>query len=383
MTAHKMNNRQSFILQILLFTAIALTSCSQRGSDANQGNKGDTVRLKYSELLQIIKHDDYTEVIVKDAWHKGKVLHRYNLVANTDKVLEDMPSGTLVRTPLKHSITFSSVHASLLNELGCIGNVCGICDCNYILSDTLKNLIDSGNIADMGQSLRPNTERIIASRADALLVSPFENNTYGPIEKLGIPIIECADYMETSPLGRAEWVVLFGMLYGCEDAAENMFKKVESEYNQWKDKAKQTSSRPSLLVDKKTGPVWYIPGGESTMGRLYEDAGCRYIFADLKESGSVSLTFETVFSKASNADLWIMKYGTPNDYTYRSLIADDKRYTEFKAFKTRRIFGCNTLNIAFFEETPFHPERVLREVVGIAHPELGLDKFRYFKPLEE
>ncbi|QFQ13457.1 ABC transporter substrate-binding protein [Pseudoprevotella muciniphila] len=377
------NKRIASILIFLSLALVTLTNSCKDVSNTAQDNKGDTLRLRHSELLQIVRHEGYTEVIVKDAWHKDKVLHRYNLIAYTDSIPKDMPTGTVVRTPLKRSITFSSVHASLLHELGKTGSVCGICDCNYILSDTLKNLISSGKMTDMGQSLQPNIERIIASNADALLVSPFENNTYGPIEKLNIPIIECADYMETSPLGRAEWVILFGMLYDCEALADSMFKEIETSYNSWKEKAARTTSRPTLIVDKKTGPVWYMPGGRSTMGRLYEDAGCRYVFADLRESGSVSLNFETVFSKASDADLWLMKYGSPKDLTYRSLLTDDKRYAEFKAFKTRHIYGCNTLNVAFFEETPFHPERVLKEVVAIAHPELGFDKYRYFKALKE
>ena len=70
--------------------------------------------------------------------------------------------------------------------------------------------------------MKPDIERIIDLRADAILLSPFENSGgYGRLEQIGVPIIECADYMETSALGRAEWMKFYGLLYGKEHEADS------------------------------------------------------------------------------------------------------------------------------------------------------------------
>lgn len=233
--------------------------------------------------------------------------------------------------------------------------------------------------------MNPDMERIIDLHPDAILLSPFKNSGgYGRVEKLGTPIIECADYMETSALGRAEWMRFYGRLFGTVLQADSLFAHVDSSYNRLKHRAALSSVRLSVVCELKNGSAWYVPGGRSTTGRLLEDAYSDYAFAKDSHSGSVPLPFETVFEKAGDADIWLIKYNRQRDMTYADLQADFVGYTGFKAFKGRRVYGCNTGKVAFYEETPFHPDWLLADLIQILHPETDIsDGLRYYKELKE
>ena len=161
------------------------------------------------------------------------------------------------------------------------------------------------------------SDLIIDLHPDAILLSPFENSGgYGRIEKLNIPIIECADYMETSALGRAEWMRFYGLLFGAAPQADSLFAEVDSCYQRLKMRAQLSSTSFSVVSELKSGSAWYVPGGRSTIGRLFQDACGRYAFADDTHSGSVPLAFETVFDKAGDADVWLVKYNRDRDMSY-------------------------------------------------------------------
>lgn len=366
---------------VLLFSA-----CGGGSKTSSLQAEGDTIRMKYSSLLQIVKHADYTVVTIRNPWDTLKVLHTY-LLADREKPLpEHLPEGTVVRTPLQKSVIYSSVHCSLWSELDELKGIGGVCGLEYIKLPQIQEGCRNGSIVNVGNSMNPDIERIIDLRPDAILLSPFENSGgYGRVGKLNIPIIECADYMETSALGRAEWMRLYGLLLGKEAQADSLFAGIEKEYLTLTQQVKsQNLKRPTVISEMKNSSAWYIPGGNSTMGRLYQDAGADYVFAYLSNSGSVPLAFETVFDRGGNADIWLIKYNQPQDKTYSELERDYAPYARFKAFQDRKVYGCNTNHVPFYEESPFHPELLLKDLIKIFHPELLPDyDLKYFSNLAE
>ena len=365
---------------------LLLSACGGGSKTSSLQAEGDTVRMKYSSLLQIVKHADYTVVTIRNPWDTLKVLHTY-LLADREKPLpEHLPEGTVVRTPLQKSVIYSSVHCSLWSELDELKGIGGVCGLEYIKLPQIQEGCRNGSIVNVGNSMNPDIERIIDLRPDAILFSPFENSGgYGRVGKLNIPIIECADYMETSALGRAEWMRLYGLLLGKEAQADSLFAGIEKEYLTLTQQVKsQNLKRPTVISEMKNSSAWYIPGGNSTMGRLYQDAGADYVFAYLSNSGSVPLAFETVFDRGGNADIWLIKYNQPQDKTYSELERDYAPYARFKAFQDRKVYGCNTNHVPFYEESPFHPELLLKDLIKIFHPELLPDyDFKYFSNLAE
>lgn len=371
----------------IVILALFLSACGGggRASVSPDGEEADTLHFNYAANIEILKYNDFTRVDLRNPWDTLKTLHTYLLVDKRKPLPDNLPDGTVVRTPISKSVVYSAVHCSLLNDLGALSSIAGVCDFKYINLQAIKDRKEKNAVADCGESMNPDMERIIDLHPDAILLSPFENSGgYGRVEKLNIPLIECADYMETSPLGRAEWMRFYGLLFGVAPQADSLFAEVEANYRKLKQRAALSSTSLSIISELKSGSAWYVPGGHSTVARLFRDACGRYAFADDTHSGSIPLAFETVFDKAGDADVWTIKYNRDRDITYADLESDYAGYTGFKAFKERNIYGCNTGKVPFYEETPFRPDYLLADFIQMLHPEIGdLGGLRYFCKLKD
>ena len=370
-----------WLLGLLLALGVG---CKSRHS-ASAGDALSALRMEYAGRIRIDSSEHYILVRVQNPWDTARILHTYVLVGRETELPEGLPEGTLVRTPVEKALVYSSVHCGLLSELGAIDRIGGICDLQYIKIPEIQNRCASGRMVDAGNAMNPDIEKIIDFHPDAILLSPFENSGgYGRIEKLGIPIIECADYMETSPLGRSEWMRFFGLLFGKRRQADSLFTAVRADYLQLCDLVKSVNQRPTVISELKSGSAWYVPGGKSTTGRLYQDAGATYMWAEDEHSGSIPLSFETVFDRGQDADFWLFKYNRQQDKTLTELKSDYASYAGFRAFQTGQVYGCNSGQVPFYTETPFHPERLLEDLIRIFHPGvLPAGECRYFKRLEK
>ena len=377
-----MNGLMRFwLLGLLLALGVG---CKSKHS-ASTGEALSAVRMEYAGRIRIDSSEHYILVRIQNPWDTARILHTYVLVDREAELPEGLPKGTLVRTPVEKALVYSSVHCGLLSELGAIDQIGGICDLQYIEIPEIQDRCASGRMIDAGNSMNPDIEKIIDFHPDAILLSPFENSGgYGRIEKLGIPIIECADYMETSPLGRSEWMRFFGLLFGKRRQADSLFTAVRADYLQLCDLVKSVNQRPTVISELKSGSAWYVPGGKSTTGRLYQDAGATYMWAEDEHSGSIPLSFETVFDRGQDADFWLFKYNRQQDKTLTELKSDYASYAGFRAFQTGQVYGCNSGQVPFYTETPFHPERLLEDLIRIFHPGvLPAGECRYFKRLEK
>lgn len=404
--------KKQYILLCGATVALLMAACQGGKTAAADADAGDTLEMKYAKLLTIVKHGDgeetsdaaegidyqYAEALVANPWKAGTMLHRYILIPKGeegDKTVAMLArrrstgarcTTDTVRTPLESNLVFTAPHCQLLTELGCQNAITGVCDKDYINIPDIKSRAQADAkvahpIMDCGSSMQPDIERIIALHPEALLISPFENSGgYGKLDKLRIPVIETADYMETSPLGRAEWIKLYGLLLG-SSKADSLFSAIEKEYLQLKAEAAKLPLGLSILTERKTGNVWYVPGGKSTMGILLRDAHARYIFADDTHSGSLSMSPEQIIAKGNQVDVWAFKYFGGNALTKQDLLAEYQGYQALKAFQTGTVYETDTSCELYFELTSFHPEILLREFIVLSHPEAG-DKFgklRFYK----
>lgn len=264
------NINEKRLLFISIFAVLLLFSCGGRGKTASILVNGDTIPLRYAENLTLVSYPGYTLATLRNPWDTLHTLHTYILVPKDRELPAHLPAGTVVRTPLSKSVIYSSVHCGLMDNLGVFGSIGGVCDLKYIKLPAVHKACRRGAIADCGDGMNPDMERIIDLHPDAILLSPFENSGgYGRIEKLNIPIIECADYMETSALGRAEWMRFYGLLFGAAPQADSLFAEVDSCYQRLKMRAQLSSTSFSVVSELKSGSAWYVPGGRSTIGRLF------------------------------------------------------------------------------------------------------------------
>lgn len=448
--------KKLYILLCGATAALLMAACQGGKTAAADAEAGDTLEMKYAKLLTIVKHGDgeeasdaaegidyqYAEAIIANPWKAGTMLHRYILIPKGEEgdktvamLAKRRSTGArcttdTVRTPVERSAVFIAPHCQLMYELGCQQAIRGVCDLNYInIPDVRKRAASAGkassekassgnassgnasagnSIVDCGSSMAPDIERIIALKPEAILVSPFENSGgYGKLDKLRIPLIEAADYMESSPLGRAEWMKFYGMLFGkdknisttaagkaseatagkaseatlpasCELRADSLFAQIEKEYLNLKAEAGKLPKGLSILTERKTGGVWYVPGGQSTIGILLKDANARYIFSDDKHSGSLPMSPEQILAKGSQVDVWAFKYFGGAPLSQAQLLQEYDGYKALAAFNRGNIYQVDTSTVPYFELTSFHPELLLREFILLAHGS-RFGKLRFYK----
>ena len=369
-------------------SALALLSVyacgGKRTGSVAQG--GDTVRMEYARHITIVKHDGYTTAELSNPWRKDGVLHRYVLVSRKDsaRMASELSAldGTVVYTPVKRAVLFSAPHCYLMGEIGAADAVSGVCDLNYINLPYLHKAVSEGRVADCGNGMSPSVERIVSVSPDALFVTPFEGVNYGQLANIGVPLVECADYMETSALGRAEWMKFYGMLVGRENEADSLFAVVKRNYADYKDHAMKSALRPRVITERVVGGVWYCPGGESSMGQLLRDAGVDYVFADDKHSGSLSLSPEKVIEKAATADWWLFVNSGAGNLDRNGLLTEYEGYKMLKAYRVGHVLECvPSMSNPYFEQISFRPDFLLADFISWFHPELHISPSAHYYKL--
>ncbi len=370
-------------LILIGFITALLSSCGNRTGFLQE--EGDTLKLKYSSLLSVIRYEGYTEVNIRNPWKEGKVLHTYLLVPREGEMPKHHPHGTVIRTPVERAAVFTTVHCALLTTIGHGENIVGVADLQYIKIPYVQEQVKKGRIADCGNGLSPVVEKIIDVKPEVILLSPFENSGgYGKVEDIDIPLVECAEYMENSPLARAEWMKFYGMLFGEEQKTDSLFAEVDKNYHALKDEVAKAGKGKSVLIDKMVGSVWYVPGGRSTIGQMIKDAGGQYAWADDDHSGSVSLPFEAVLEKAGSAEVWLYRYSSDHVQNYHELLSEYRGYQQLQPFADRNVYGCNVEQSLFYEETPFRPDWLLSDFIRIIHQDIPYKApLRYYQKLDE
>lgn len=366
----------SYLLTLLLVLA---ASCKQKAvtiipSDT-QPLRSETVshRIAYSSLLDIELVDDYALCRIRDPWRSERTVMQYLLVPRQDNAWNETRQqeieahygeSCVLRTPLERMTVTTACHAWLLSQLGALDKIAVLCDTAYIHADNVRRWMRSCHndgspmVADGGSSMMPNAEVILHAQSDALWISPFENTASAAVGMIPVPVIYCADYMETSPLGRAEWMKFYGRLVGRGEQADRLFAEVATRYTACIDTTHAASR--TVLAETPYGATWYVPGGNSTSALLYEDAGFAYPWAQDKHAGSLALSKEAVLAQAQSCDLWLMKYEAANgEMTLQQFLAGDEIYSLFKAAQDGEVWGCNTATSDLFDVTPFRPDTLL------------------------
>ena len=351
------------VAMMSLLMLLGATACRQASMDSDAAAaKTDSV-ITHARLLTLERKPLYTLAIVGDPWKQGSVLHRYVLVPDSIELPGQLPEGTVVRTPIKRALVYSAVHTALMKELGAFDALKGVTDLQYFTDPDVPARVAAGEVTDCGSSMGPTVEKVIEMEADAIMLSPYQDATYGQVTRLGIPVIECADYMESTPLGRAEWVKFYGELLGRRAQADSLFNAVETAYARVKEQAAAGTAHPTVLTEMVISGVWNVPGGESYMARIIGDAGGKYPWANDHSTGSLNLDFNQVLATAQQADVWLIK--SFNIHSYNDLRAAYALNEKFAAFENHRVYVCDTNRSRLFERFPFHPDVLLQEYANI------------------
>ena len=343
------------MIRRVLGIIIVLGSCSA----PEKGDSSDktTNEVKYASGFHFETTNNQNYLVIDEPWPKATKPIKY-LLSNKPK--------RIVCTSTSHLPYFEMLNAEDL--------VIGFPNLNYISSEVFIERAKEGLLTDLGPDGSINMELLLGINPDAVIAFDMggESLTLDKIEESGIPVYYNSDFLEQSPLGRAEWIKFFGALIGKEKQADSIFSSIESEYMRVKELAKTAKDRPSILSGVVYGDTWFLPGGNNWAATFFNNAGGEYLWDNDSTSGWLELSFESVYEKANEADMWI---GTSTLNSMDEMLGQDDRYGSFKAFEDEEVYNYNKKigpngGYDFFESGYSRPDLVLSDLIKILHSEL-------------
>ena len=298
--------------------------------------------------------------------------------------------------PPKRIIAMSSSHAAMLDAIGCADRIVGLSGCRFIYNSDLCKKIEEGEIAEVGYDSSFNFEKICSLNADIVLlygIAGEAKSITDKLDELRIPYIYIGDYLESDPLGKAEWVVALSALCGVEEVGLNFFADVEKRYNNLKNKRYSSAYSPRVMLNLPYRDTWFMPPHHSYMVRLIEDAGGEYVLTengkrkteneDKPSTSSKPISLEEALVLAMKADFWI---NLGQIASKEELQAAAPRFAEVDAVKFGRLYN-NTKRTNesrgsdFWESGAVRPDIILEDLIKILHYEAQTDSLYYYKKL--
>jgi iron complex transport system substrate-binding protein len=330
--------------------------------------------IEYASGLSIVKHEGYSIVTVSNPWPNANKDFKYILKEKDAKVPDSLQTLTTIKVPLETVVVTSTTNIPYLEMLDVENKLVGFPHTDYISSEKTRILIDKGSVKNVGQNEKLNIEQLIDLAPDLIVTFGVDNNNQmlDNLKKSGLNVMIQADWMEQSPLGKAEWIKLYGALFGKEDKAKELFDKIVESYNQAKKLVAEKPATTTVLYGSMYEDVWYVAKGNSWVAQFMKDAQSNYLWADLKGTGSEGLSFEKVLDKAKTANVWIAS-GTFQ--TLDELQKANPHYSEFDAFKNKTVYTLEskfgaTGGTIYYELSPSRPDLVLKDYIKIFHPDL-------------
>ena len=360
-------------IRLLFIAVVVLTlynSCKKETSLNSTGSLLENpIKISYAKGFDIVISKNEKILIIKNPYSKTSNNFEYIIKKGINEQLN------VINTPIKKIVVTSTTHIPMLELLGEEKALVGFQNTDYISSTKTRNRIDAGFVKELGNEAALNTESLLELKPDAVIGFTMDNynKTFNLIEKQGIPVIVNGDLREETPLGRAEWIKFFGVLFDKERLADSIFNTIEVDYLAAKRIAKENTKYPSILSGAiMRNDIWSLPAGESFVSQFLLDANVNYLWKDSKGKGSLQLIFESVLDKAQHADYWI----APGYFSSKAqLLENNPHYKNFTAFKNNNIYTASTKRgvtggVVYYELGPTRPDLILQDIIKITNPEL-------------
>jgi iron complex transport system substrate-binding protein len=343
------------LVAVLMFL---LTSCDQPAK-----KRASTERLENFELA---KGQGYKLLKIFGSGTDSAHFESFRLVPETQS---NAARQGVIPVPCKRIICLSSTQLTYFFALDHIENIVATNSSRHLFHKGMNERIKTGVVKQVGKEGHFNTELIASLNPDVIFVSPFKTGGYDALKSLGFNLVPMAAYEEETPLGRAEWIKMIAAFTGQEQKADSVFNAVASRYEFLKSLAAKVKERPTVFSGKMRSGTWYVPGGDSFYAHYFKDAGAEYIFKDDRKA-AYPLDFESVYITAAQCDYWRILLPEPPGYNKQSLVTEDPRYADFKAFKDNHIFACNIREKPYYEQNAMKPDVILSDYIYFLHPSL-------------
>lgn len=366
--------RHLFPKMIFIASFFILVGCKKNEKIETVKTENIKNSIEFASGLSILKYEDYSVVTVSNPWPNSNKDFKYILKEKEAKVPDSLQSYTTIQVPLESIVVTSTTNIPFLEMLEVENKLVGFPHTDYISSEKTRALIDKGSVKNVGQNEKLNIEQLIDLSPNLIVTFGVDNNNpmLDNLKKSGLNVLIQGDWMEQSPLGKAEWIKLYGALFGKEDKAKELFDKIVESYNQAKKLVADKPATSKVLYGSMYKDVWYVAKGNSWVAQFMQDAKANYLWADLKGTGSEGLSFEKVLDKAKTANIWI---ASGSFKSLDELQKANPHYAEFDAFKNKSIYNFEgklgaTGGTVYYELAPSRPDLVLKDYIKIFHPDL-------------
>jgi len=377
------------VYSCLLAFLLLSSSCRQAPASKTQHSaKTGCAEIKYAKGFSIDYYDGYKLVSIYSGFGPSADTAAYVLLEKGAKAPAGYQKAQLITIPVQHLVAMSSTHVAQADFAGVSDAIIGLGSFKYITSAVVRKNIAAGKVKDVGVDGTMNDELLISMKPGLVMVmgNPDAKFTkYATLSNAGVPVMLNSEWLETTPLGRAEWVKVMAALTGKEDLVNKKFDTLEKEYHMLAQIGHTARHKPSLISGMPFKGVWNVPDGDSYMAEFFKDAGTNYRWRHIIRKGSLALNFETVAPEALKADFWL-NVGYVDSKT--DIRAIDARYADFKPFKNGNIYNNNKRvndlgSNDYWESGAVSPQLILADLIKILHPELLPDhQLVYYKQLK-
>ena len=373
------------IYQFTCFVFLLITSCKKEAIKVTEKTQIEST-IKYAKGFDIINDNGVKKIVIKSAYKNSKDIFEFEILKNTS--LKKSSKNEIIKVPVKKIVVTSTTHIPMVELLNEESSIVGFPYSKYVSSEKTRVLIDAGKIREIGRENSLNTEVLLDLEPELVVgysVSSADKSLT-TIKKAGINVIYNGDWLEETPLGRAEWIKFFGVLFDKEKQADSIFKVIEANYLNAKAIALKSTKKPTVLSGAiMSKDIWNLPAGESFVSQFLNDANLNYLWKNSEGKGSLSLSFESVFDKGKDAEFWI----APGYFsTKEQLLESNNLYAEFSAFKNDKIYTPTTKKgktggVIYYELAGTRPDLVLKDIIKITNPTLLPNyNFTFFEKME-
>ncbi|HYX06163.1 MAG TPA: ABC transporter substrate-binding protein [Bacteroidales bacterium] len=377
-----------FFVFFILIINYGCTHRNQGQKDSVRSNAFKELPIKYAKGFTIRKVNNSFLLSVQNPWQGARnIVYRYLLVPRGEKVPEGIDDVQIIRTPVKKIICMSTTYIAMIDLLGETETIKGISGSSLVNNKQVRKMLKNGAIRDVGYDQGLNFEEIIGLNPDLLMTYGVSGNHISSVHKLensGVKVVYNAEYLENTPLGKAEWIKFIGAFYGKEEIAASYFDSIADLYNNLKELTSSVKEKPVVLTGLPWKESWYVPGGKSFMANFIKDAGGNYLWRDDDSRESFPLDLEAVFNKGMQTDVWI---NTGSAGSLKEIADVDDRLTNLGPFRKMEIYNNNARLNQFggndyWESGVIKPHIILKDLIKIFHPELLSDhQFYFYKKL--
>ncbi|WP_188051181.1 ABC transporter substrate-binding protein [Flavobacterium sp. GP15] len=359
---------------LLLLVLSTFVSCKKTEKSESKLFSNAKNEIEYASNLAIFKQEGYSIVKIINPWPNADKDFTYILKEKNVVVPDSLQKYNTIQVPLQSIVVTSTTIIPYLEMLGVENHLVGFPHTDYISSSKTRKLIDNGSVKNVGQNEKLNMEQLIEMSPELIVTFGIDNNNpmIDNLQKSGLKVLIQADWMEQSPLGKAEWIKLYGALFGKEKEAKTQFDDIIKNYKEAMNLVSTKKPTANVLYGSMYQDQWYVAKANSWVAQFLKDAKANYLWADTEGTGSIGLSFEKVLEKAKNANFWI---ATGPFKTVAELENINPHYSQFDAFKTKQVYTFEgkigaTGGTIYYESAPSRPDLVLKDYIKIFHPEL-------------